>query len=71
MNKQIRTQEYINNKKITTDVKEIMEKLGVSRGMVSQYANGHNNASLDVAKKAYKLDKVVLYPFSEEGVSDE
>jgi predicted transcriptional regulator len=50
---------------------EIAKLLGVSNGQVSSYKNGTGIASLTVAKTVYKIDQVVLHPFSEESLKFE
>jgi len=49
---------------------DIAAKLGVSLSMISLYKK-HYNPSLEVAIKAYQHDKVVLLPFSKEGIKRE
>lgn len=48
----------------------IANKLGISQPMVSQYKRGFK-ASLDVARRIYKNDGTVVYPFSREAVERE
>jgi predicted transcriptional regulator len=66
-------QEYIANKLVEnsylTNV-QLGEMLGVKRSMASQYRRGYY-PSLEVAKRVYALDKVVLHPFSEESLIHE
>ena len=48
----------------------IANKLGISQPMVSQYKRGFK-AALDVARRIYKNDGTVVYPFSREAVERE
>lgn len=49
---------------------ELKDKLGVSLSMISSYKKSYN-PSLDVAKRIYKEDNVVLHPFAEESLKYE
>lgn len=48
----------------------IAKHLCISQPMVSQYKRGFK-ASLDVARRIYKNDGTVVYPFSREAVERE
>lgn len=50
---------------------EIAVILQISPSMVSQYMLHDYQPSLEVAKIAYKRDKVVLHPYSEESLIKE
>ncbi len=46
-------------------------ELGISSAMLSHYRTGHTRQpSLEVARTVYKLDKIVIYPYSLEAVSE-
>ncbi len=49
----------------------VAKLLGVSTSMVSEYKNNRYNSSLEVAKRVYTIDKVVLHPFDERSLQYE
>lgn len=49
---------------------EVAEDLGISMSMISHYKKRYN-ASIEVAKRVYANDGVVLHPFSEESLKYE
>lgn len=49
---------------------ELKDKLGVSLSMLSSYKKSYR-PSLDVAKRIYATDNVVLHPFAEESLKHE
>lgn len=63
--------EYLVNLNETKKKIEIASLLSVSPSMISQYMLHNYNPSLDVAKIVYKMDKVVLHPYSEESIIKE
>lgn len=65
-------QEYIVDKKSAgMDLLDIAKHIGISKPMVSQYANHDYKASWEVALHVYKLDGVALHPFSGESLQYE
>ena len=64
--------EYI-QAKIDENIKsvDIANMLGITPAMVSKYKSEGFNPSINVAKRVYKLDKIVLYPYSEEAIKQE
>lgn len=48
----------------------IAKHLCISQPMVSQYKRGFK-ASLDIARRIYKLEGIVVYPFCQEAVERE
>jgi len=68
-------EEYINEKidaQAATQNYHVGKELGISSSMLSHYRTGHTkHPSLSLAQRVYKLDKVVLYPYSLEAVSHE
>lgn len=67
----MKIQELITNYKEQglTDT-EIASKLSISQPMVSQYKKGYN-ASLDLARRIFKIEGIVLYPFRKEAVDED
>jgi hypothetical protein len=63
--------EYIEEKLLTIDSKDLAPILKVSVSMLSSYKTQGYRPSLTVAKTVYTLDKVVLHPFSEESLQFE
>lgn len=51
--------------------KDLANKLGISISMLTAYKLHNYNASLEVAKRVYLVDGVVLHPFSEEALKYE
>ena len=49
---------------------EVASILGVSQPMISTYKKGGYNASLSLALKVNKEQKVVLLPFAEEALKE-
>lgn len=46
---------------------ELKDKMGVSLSMLSSYKKSYN-PSLEVAKRIYAKDNVVLHPFAEQSL---
>jgi transcriptional regulator with XRE-family HTH domain len=65
----VKIQEYIKELSEKHSSQEIADKLGISVSMVSHYKKGYN-ASIEVAVKVYKAEKLVLFPFSEEALKE-
>ncbi len=65
----VKIQEYVKTLSESTSSQEIADKLGISVSMVSHYKKGYN-ASIEVAVKVYKTEKIVLFPFSEEALKE-
>ena len=63
-------QEYVAEQLEDLTSIELKDKLGVSLSMLSSYKKSYN-PSLDVAKRIYKIDNVVLHPFSDESLKYE
>ncbi len=63
-------QEYVAEQLTELTSIELKDKLGVSLSMLSSYKKSFN-PSLDVAKRIYKQDKVILHPFAEESLKYE
>ena len=63
--------EYIEEKLLNIDTRDLSKELGVSVAMISNYKHQGYNPSLPVAKKVYTTDNVVLHPFSEESLKFE
>jgi len=66
----VKIQEYIANQLEELTSVELKDKLGVSLSMISSYKKSYN-PSLDVAKRVYQADKVVLHPYAEESLQYE
>jgi len=68
-------EEYINSKidaQAETQNYHVGKELGISSSMLSHYRTGHTkHPPLALAQRVYKLDKVILYPYSEEAVRNE
>jgi len=60
-------QEYVANQLETLNSVELKDKLGVSLSMLSSYKKSYN-PSLDVAKRVYLADNIVLHPYAEESL---
>jgi len=67
-------QEYINEKiagSVHAQNYHIGRELGISSAMLSHYRMGRTkHPSLEVAQRIYKLDKITIYPYSLEAVSE-
>ena len=63
-------QEYVAKQLDELTSIELKDKLGVSLSMLSSYKKSYN-PSLDVAKRIYAKDNVVLHPFAEESLKYE
>jgi len=63
-------QSYVKHKLEEITSIQLADELGVSLSMISAYKKSFN-PSLDVAKKVYARDKVVLHPFAEESLKYE
>ncbi len=63
--------EYILEQLEDRTAAEVANSLGISVPMISSYKTQGYNPSLRVATKAYELHKVILRPFSEEGLQHE
>ena len=68
----MKIQSYI-NEKIADQVHEqnyhVGNLLGISSAMLSHYKTGRTlQPSLDLARRVYSIDKIVLWPYSEEAV---
>jgi hypothetical protein len=66
----VKIQEYVAAQLEELTSIELKDKLGVSLSMISSYKKSYN-PSLEVAKRVYKADKVVLHPFAEESLKYE
>ena len=66
----VTVQEYVSKQLEELTSVELKRKMGVSLSMLSAYKKSYN-PSLDVAKRVYKQDNVVLHPFSEESLKFE
>lgn len=66
----ITIQDYVNESLNHITSQALQAKLGISASMVSAYKKSYN-PSLAVAITVYKLDKIVLHPFSEESLKYE
>lgn len=66
----IKVQDYVLGLLQENRAIEVAEILGVSQPMISAYKKGGYNASLEVAIKAYRDSKVVLFPFAEEALKE-
>ncbi len=63
-------QEYVESKLEEVEAKELAKALGVSASMISAYKKSFN-PSLEVAKRVYQMDGIVLHPFAEESLKKE
>jgi len=63
-------QEYVALQLESLDSIALKDKMGVSLSMISAYKKSYN-PSLEVAKRVYTLDNIVLHPFSEAGLKRE
>ena len=66
----VTVQEYVSKQLEELTSIELKDKMGVSLSMLSAYKKSYN-PSLDVAKRVYKKDGIVLHPFSEESLKFE
>lgn len=66
----VKIQDYVLSLLEDNKAVEVAKALGVSQPMVSAYKKGGYNASLDVAVKTYKNNKIVLFPFAEEALKE-
>jgi len=66
----ITVQEYVAEQLIELESKNLADKMGVSASMISAYKKSYK-PSLDVAKRVYLADRIVLHPFSEESLKIE
>lgn len=66
----VKIQDYIAGQLEEITSIELKTKLGVSLSMLSSYKKSYN-PSLEVAKRVYKIDKVVLHPYAEESLKYE
>lgn len=66
--------EYINAKitnQVHTQNYHIGKALGISSAMLSHYKTGRTEQpSLELAKRIYELDSVVIWPYSVEAVAE-
>ena len=69
----IKIQEHLQNQlNLFHSQQDMAVKYKTSAAMISNYVKGKvKHPSLDFARKVYQIDKVVLYPYSEEAVSNE
>lgn len=63
-------QEYVAKQLEELTSIELKDKLGVSLSMISSYKKSYN-PSLEVAKRVYKQDNIILHPFAEESLKYE
>jgi len=66
----VKIQDYISSQLEEITSIELKAKLGVSLSMLSSYKKSYN-PSLEVAKRVYEIDKVVLHPYAEESLKYE
>ena len=63
--------DYVEEKLTNYTTTDVADMLGISISMITAYKRYDYNASLDVAKRVYELDGVVLHPFSEASIKFE
>lgn len=63
--------DYVEEKLTNYTTTDVADMLGISVSMITAYKRYDYNASLDVAKRVYALDGVVLHPFSEASIKYE
>lgn len=63
--------DYVEEKLTNYTTTEVADMLGISISMITAYKRYNYNASLEVAKRVYVLDGVVLHPFSEASIKFE
>ena len=68
MDKILHVKDYVLYKLEDITATELATILGTSTCMVTNYKKHKYNASLPVAKRVYKLEGVVLHPFSEDSL---
>ena len=66
----VTVQGYVLEQLVELDSQGLANKMGVSLSMLSAYKKSYK-PSLEVAKKVYLADKVILHPFSEESLKFE
>ena len=66
---------YVNDKidkQVNAQNYHVGKVLDISSAMLSHYRTGHTKQpSLELARRIYVLDKIVIYPFSLEAVQGE
>lgn len=67
----IHVKDYVLHKLEDMKAIELSQILGTSVCMVTNYKKHKYNASLEVAKKVYKAEGIVLHPFSEASLKYE
>lgn len=63
--------DYIEEKLNNYTANELADSLGISISMLTAYKRYGYNASLEVAKRVYTLEHIVLHPFSEASIKYE
>lgn len=66
----VTVQEYVLKQLETIESTQLARELGISVSMLSSYKKSYN-PSLEVAKKVFKRDGIVLHPFAEESIKYE
>lgn len=69
--RQLKISEYIAQLSEDYTTQEIAENLSISASMITRYRKADFLPSLRVARQAFKLSQVVLYPFSLEAVAED
>ena len=65
------TQQWILDMLQTKTATDVAKEIGCSQGMVSKYKQGIHYISLATAVKVYSKYKIVLLPYSKEGLDME
>jgi len=64
----IQIKDYIEDKLYKKTYEQLADEIGISAPMISNYRKGHYNPSIKTAMSVFKLDGVVLHPFSKESL---